>query len=150
VSQSSEFCLHKTLCCVSTGVYCCKGIFRYDSVRKLLDTPSYFFFFFFFFLIQTSQNKKFGGIKSGERGDREWQNTTLCHVPVGTVLQFDVAAPHLYCPVGVFLDREFPDPWISRGGPIHFLTPRSPDLTHLDFFVRGGGCKKTLFILKRA
>jgi len=39
VSQSSEFCRHNPLCCFSTSVYCC--LFRYDSVRKLLDTPSY-------------------------------------------------------------------------------------------------------------
>jgi hypothetical protein len=31
-----------TLCIASTtSVYCCKRIFRYDLVRKLLDTPSY-------------------------------------------------------------------------------------------------------------
>jgi hypothetical protein len=40
VSQSSEFCRHNPLCCFSTSVYCCKRIFRYDSVRKLLDTRS--------------------------------------------------------------------------------------------------------------
>jgi len=28
------------LCCFSTNAYCCY-LFRYDSVRKLLDTPSY-------------------------------------------------------------------------------------------------------------
>jgi hypothetical protein len=40
VSQSSEFCRHNPLCCFSTSVYfCC--LFRYNSVRKLLDTPSY-------------------------------------------------------------------------------------------------------------
>jgi hypothetical protein len=39
VSQSSEFCRHNPLCCFSTCVYyCC--LFCYDSVRKLLDTPS--------------------------------------------------------------------------------------------------------------
>jgi len=41
LSQSSEFCRHHPLCCFSTSVYCCKRIFCYDSVRKLLDTPSY-------------------------------------------------------------------------------------------------------------
>jgi hypothetical protein len=41
VSQSSEFCHHNPLCCFSVSVYCCKHIFHYDSVRKLLDTPSY-------------------------------------------------------------------------------------------------------------
>jgi hypothetical protein len=37
---SSEFCRHNPLCCFSTSVYCSKRIFRYDSVWKLLDTPS--------------------------------------------------------------------------------------------------------------
>jgi hypothetical protein len=41
MSQSSEFCRHNPLCCYSASVYCYKRIFRYDSVRKLLDTPSY-------------------------------------------------------------------------------------------------------------
>jgi hypothetical protein len=41
VSQSSEFCRYNPLCCFSTSVYCCKRIFRYDSVRKLFDTSSY-------------------------------------------------------------------------------------------------------------
>jgi hypothetical protein len=40
MSQSSEFCHHNPLCCFSMSVYCC--LFRYDSVWKLLDTPSYF------------------------------------------------------------------------------------------------------------
>jgi hypothetical protein len=29
VTQSSEFCHHNPLCCLSTSVYCCKRIFRY-------------------------------------------------------------------------------------------------------------------------
>jgi hypothetical protein len=37
--QSSEFCRHNPLCCFSTSVCCC--LFRYDSVRKLLDIYSY-------------------------------------------------------------------------------------------------------------
>jgi hypothetical protein len=41
LSQSSECCRHNPLCCSSRSVYCCKRIFRYDSVRKLLDKPSY-------------------------------------------------------------------------------------------------------------
>jgi hypothetical protein len=36
VSQSSEFCLRNPLSGISTSVY-----FVIDSVRKLLDTPSY-------------------------------------------------------------------------------------------------------------
>jgi len=41
VSQSSEFCRHNPLCRLSTSFYCCRRIFRCDSVRKLLDKPSY-------------------------------------------------------------------------------------------------------------
>jgi hypothetical protein len=41
VGQSSEFCRHNPLCCFSTGVYCSKRIFRYDSIRILLDRSSY-------------------------------------------------------------------------------------------------------------
>jgi hypothetical protein len=29
LSQSSEFCCHNPLCCLSTSVYCCKHIFHY-------------------------------------------------------------------------------------------------------------------------
>jgi hypothetical protein len=40
VSRSSEFFRHNPFCCFSTSVsFCC--LFRYDSVRKLLDTSSY-------------------------------------------------------------------------------------------------------------
>jgi hypothetical protein len=39
VSQSSEFCRLNPLCCFLTSVYCCYCLFRYDSVRKLLDIP---------------------------------------------------------------------------------------------------------------
>jgi hypothetical protein len=40
VSQYSEFCPHNPLCHFSMSVYyCC--LFHYDSVRKLLDIPSY-------------------------------------------------------------------------------------------------------------
>jgi hypothetical protein len=42
VSQSSEFWRHDPLCCFPTSVYCCRRIyFIIDTVRKLLDTPSY-------------------------------------------------------------------------------------------------------------
>jgi hypothetical protein len=40
VSQSSELCRHRPLYCFSTSVYFCY-LFRYDSVRKLLDAPTY-------------------------------------------------------------------------------------------------------------
>jgi hypothetical protein len=41
VGQNSGVCRHNPLCCFSTSVYCCKRMFSYDSVRKLLDTPWY-------------------------------------------------------------------------------------------------------------
>jgi hypothetical protein len=41
VSQSSEFCRHNPLCFFSTTNTEGKRIFLYDSVRKLLDKPSY-------------------------------------------------------------------------------------------------------------
>jgi hypothetical protein len=44
VSQSSQFYGHNPSCCFSTSVYCSSRLFRYDSVRKLLDTPSYLVF----------------------------------------------------------------------------------------------------------
>jgi hypothetical protein len=41
VSQSSVFYRHNPLCCFSTSICCSCCLFRYDSVRKLLDIPSY-------------------------------------------------------------------------------------------------------------
>jgi len=42
VSQSSEFCRHNPLCCFSTSVFVVVVVyFVIDSVRKLLDVPSY-------------------------------------------------------------------------------------------------------------
>jgi hypothetical protein len=41
VSQSSEFYRHNPLCCFSTSSTKGKRIFPYDSVRELLDSPSY-------------------------------------------------------------------------------------------------------------
>jgi hypothetical protein len=41
VSQSSEFCRHNPLCCLSTNNNTKgKRVFRHDSVQKLLDTLS--------------------------------------------------------------------------------------------------------------
>jgi hypothetical protein len=48
-----------------------------------------------------------GGVKSGERGTRECENTVLCHVPMGTVFQLDGAPYHFSCHVHAFLDRNF-------------------------------------------
>jgi hypothetical protein len=73
-------------------------------------------------------------------------NIALRHVPMGTVFQLHVAPTCYSRRVSVFLDREFPNRWVLRGGGI----PRpllSPDLTPLDFFLLRA-CKKTLFIVK--
>jgi len=40
VIQSSDFCRHNPSCCFSMTNTKGKRIFRYDSVRKALDTPS--------------------------------------------------------------------------------------------------------------
>jgi hypothetical protein len=45
VSQSSEFGHHNLLCCFSTSNSKGRRIFHYDSVRKLVDTPSYVFIY---------------------------------------------------------------------------------------------------------
>jgi hypothetical protein len=41
VSQPSDLCRVNPLCCFSTSITKGKRIFLYDSVRKLLDIPSY-------------------------------------------------------------------------------------------------------------
>ncbi|KOC60586.1 hypothetical protein WH47_08045 [Habropoda laboriosa] len=51
-------------------------------------------------------------------------------------LQHDGAPAHNDRRVRKTLNNTFPGRWIRRGSRIPF-TPRSPDLTSLDFFVRG-------------
>ena len=50
--------------------------------------------------------------------------------------QQDGAPAHFARDVREFLDQNFPNRWIGRGGSIRWA-PRSPDLTPLDFFLRG-------------
>ncbi len=50
--------------------------------------------------------------------------------------QQDGAPPHFAVDVRQYLDHQFPQRWIGRGGPIRWA-PRSPDLTPLDFFLWG-------------
>ena len=50
--------------------------------------------------------------------------------------QQDGAPPHFAVDVRQYLDHQFPQRWIGRGGPIRW-GPRSPDLTPLDFFLWG-------------
>ena len=51
-------------------------------------------------------------------------------------LQMDGAPAHFARRVRGWCDREFPNRWIGRGGPIAW-PPRSPDLTACDFFLWG-------------
>jgi len=46
------------------------------------------------------------------------ENTAFHHVPMRTIFQLDGAPPHFTCHVHAFLDREFPDQWIRRGGHV--------------------------------
>jgi hypothetical protein len=48
----------------------------------------------------------------------------------------DGAPPHFALNVKQFLNEEFPNGWIGRGGPIAW-PPRSPDLTPMDYFIWG-------------
>ena len=50
------------------------------------------------------------------------------------IFQQDGAPPHFATDVRQFLDQQFPNRWIGRGGPVRWA-PRSPDLTPLDFFL---------------
>jgi hypothetical protein len=52
------------------------------------------------------------------------------------IFQQDGAPPHFARDVRQYLDDQFPQRWIGRGGPIRWA-PRSPDLTPLDFFLWG-------------
>lgn len=52
------------------------------------------------------------------------------------ILQQDGAPPHFAVNVRKYLDHQFPNRWIGRGGPIRWA-PRSPDLTPLDFYLWG-------------
>ena len=50
--------------------------------------------------------------------------------------QQDGAPPHFAHQARHFLDDQFPDHWIGRGGPVEW-SPRSPDLNPLDFSIWG-------------
>jgi len=50
--------------------------------------------------------------------------------------QHDGAPPHLSREVRNLLNCRFPGRWIGRGGP-HIWSARSPDLSPLDYCVRG-------------
>jgi len=78
------------------------------------------------------QKKIPGGVNSRERGARKWEISVLHHVPEGTVFQLHGASPQVSRRVRDFLDREFPDLWLGRGGSFLWPLP-SPDLTPLDF-----------------
>lgn len=51
-------------------------------------------------------------------------------------LQQDGAPAHYNADVREYIDNEFSEKWIGRGGPVQW-PPRSPDLTKMDFFLWG-------------
>jgi hypothetical protein len=61
--------------------------------------------------IQRSQENE-GARMTGDTLLSVMENSALCHVPVRTVFQFD----HFSSRVRAFLEREFPDRGIRRGG----------------------------------
>jgi len=66
---------------------------------------------------------------------------------VSRVIFMQYGAPlHFSCFVTDVLNERFPDAWIGRGGPIPW-TPRSPDLSPLDFSC--GGTLRILCMLRR-
>jgi hypothetical protein len=60
----------------------------------------------------------------------------LLQLPPKTILQQDGAPPHFCHHDRNHVDREMAGRWVSRGGPFTW-SPRSPDLTPLDFFLWG-------------
>ena len=54
----------------------------------------------------------------------------------GVIFQKDGAPPYWGLRVRQSLERQLPDQWIGRGGPIPWPA-RSPDMTPLDFFFWG-------------
>lgn len=58
----------------------------------------------------------------------------------GMFFQHDGAPPHFGRRVAEFLNENFPERWIGRGGPVPWPA-RSPDLSPLDFFL--WGCLKS-------
>ena len=52
------------------------------------------------------------------------------------IFQQDGAPPHWGLEVRQFLNDTFPERWIGRDGPIPW-SPRSPNITPLDFFLWG-------------
>ena len=64
------------------------------------------------------------------------QNYAIPQIPQGYVFQQDGAPPYFALHVRDHLNECFPQKWIGRGGPTAW-SPRSPDLTPLDFFFFG-------------
>ena len=64
----------------------------------------------------------------------------LNEVPIGMRrgmwYQHDGAPPNFSITVREYLDTQFPNRWIGRGGPVSW-PPRSPDLNPLDYYLWG-------------
>jgi hypothetical protein len=56
--------------------------------------------------------------------------------PDDMLFQQDGAPPHFHKEVTDFLNRQLPDKWFGKGGPVTW-PPRSPDLAPLNLFFWG-------------
>jgi hypothetical protein len=65
-----------------------------------------------------------------------WLIPQLLEDKSNVVFQHYGAPPQIHNEVTTFLNRQFPERWIGRGGST-FWPPRSPDLTPLEFFLWG-------------
>jgi hypothetical protein len=75
----------------------------------------------------------------------DWQY--FAHISAGTFFQLDGAPPHFSHHVCAFLDRECPDHWIRRGGPIPWPPSFSRSYTLSSFLL--GVCKRHYVIEER-
>jgi hypothetical protein len=65
-----------------------------------------------------------------------WFMPQLLENKANVVFQHDGAPPRIHNEGTAFLNRQLSERWIGRGGSTYW-TPRSPDLTPLDFFLWG-------------
>uniref|UniRef100_V5G1N2 DUF4817 domain-containing protein n=1 Tax=Anoplophora glabripennis TaxID=217634 RepID=V5G1N2_ANOGL len=87
-----------------------------------------------YFLLQRVNGDNFLEFLITEHGNM-WEEVPL-NLRLNAWFQLDGCPAHFHRNVRGWLDYNFPQRWIGRGGPISW-PPRSPDLTPLDFFVWG-------------
>jgi len=74
---------------------------------------------------------------SGEGGDFKSEGQKYCILIFYYIYRMIQKSPYIGYDICVrhWLDRQFPDHWIARHGPMEW-PPRSPDFTPLDFYLR--------------